>query len=339
MVLGKSATPELGLTATTEPLFAPPTRNPRDPSRSAGGSSGGAGALVAAGVVPIAHGSDGGGSIRIPAACCGVIGFKPSRGRLDMEGSRLLPGERRGPRRAHALAARHDRVSPGDRRARSVAAAPARPLRIGRLHRRAGWHARRSATCAPRSPPRRSSVRRSGTRSASCAVRSTDQVDRRLPRLLGVRGVDPGAQRAPGDAPRLRSHADRAVDGGSRPQLHGEPPRRVRGDPPPAPLRAQLRRRDGALRHPALADARARPRRRSAISRPTSSRRTSTAARATRAFTPAANVAGAPAISLPLGASAAGLPIGVHLSARARRRPHAARARADAVSGPPSSRT
>ena len=90
-ILGKSATPELGLTASTEPLRFPPTRNPHDPSRSAGGSSGGAGALVAAGVVPIAHGSDGGGSIRIPAACCGVIGFKPSRGRMDMEGSALLP--------------------------------------------------------------------------------------------------------------------------------------------------------------------------------------------------------------------------------------------------------
>jgi amidase len=91
VVLGKSATPELGLTATTEPLHFPPTRNPCDPSRSAGGSSGGAGALVAAGVVPIAHGSDGGGSIRIPSACCGVIGFKPSRGRLDTQGSSLLP--------------------------------------------------------------------------------------------------------------------------------------------------------------------------------------------------------------------------------------------------------
>ena len=91
VMIGKSATPELGLTATTEPLFAPPTRNPRDLSRSSGGSSGGAGALVGAGVVPIAHGSDGGGSIRIPAACCGVVGFKPSRGRLDMEGSRFLP--------------------------------------------------------------------------------------------------------------------------------------------------------------------------------------------------------------------------------------------------------
>lgn len=89
--LGKSATPELGMTGTTEPLSRPPTRNPWDPSRSSGGSSGGAASLVASGVVPIAHASDGGGSIRIPAASCGLVGLKPSRGRLDIEASRLLP--------------------------------------------------------------------------------------------------------------------------------------------------------------------------------------------------------------------------------------------------------
>ncbi|MCC7381747.1 MAG: amidase [Deltaproteobacteria bacterium] len=91
LMLGKSATPELGLTATTEPLDRAPCRNPWAPSRSSGGSSGGAASLVAAGVVPLAHGSDGGGSIRIPAACCGLVGLKPSRFRLDMEGSNLLP--------------------------------------------------------------------------------------------------------------------------------------------------------------------------------------------------------------------------------------------------------
>ena len=77
--LGKSTSPEFGLTATTEPLSTGPTRNPWNTDYSSGGSSGGAAALVAAGVVPVAHGSDGGGSIRIPASCCGAIGLKVSK--------------------------------------------------------------------------------------------------------------------------------------------------------------------------------------------------------------------------------------------------------------------
>jgi amidase len=80
--LGVTTTPELGMSLTTEPLRTGPTRNPFDPERSAGGSSGGSAALVAAGAVPIAHGSDGAGSLRVPAACCGVIGLKPTRGRI-----------------------------------------------------------------------------------------------------------------------------------------------------------------------------------------------------------------------------------------------------------------
>lgn len=80
--LGKTNTPEFGLTGYTENRVGPPSRNPWDLATNAGGSSGGAAAAVAAGLVPWAPASDGGGSIRIPAATCGVVGLKPSRGRL-----------------------------------------------------------------------------------------------------------------------------------------------------------------------------------------------------------------------------------------------------------------
>ena len=80
--IARTTMPEFGLTASTESLRFGATRNPWDTDRSTGGSSGGSAALVAAGVVPMAHANDGGGSIRIPAACCGLVGLKPSRGRL-----------------------------------------------------------------------------------------------------------------------------------------------------------------------------------------------------------------------------------------------------------------
>jgi amidase len=90
--VAKTTLPEFGLTASTESSRFGATRNPWDTGRSVGGSSGGSAALVAVGAVPLAHANDGGGSIRIPAACCGVVGLKPTRGRLvDSRDLRLLP--------------------------------------------------------------------------------------------------------------------------------------------------------------------------------------------------------------------------------------------------------
>jgi Asp-tRNA(Asn)/Glu-tRNA(Gln) amidotransferase A subunit family amidase len=99
VIFGKTNTPEMGMCCNTEPLLHGPTRNPWDLSRSPGGSSGGASAAVAAGIVPAAHGSDSAGSVRIPASDCGLFGLMATRGRIGMGPS----GDPLGVGRPHVL--------------------------------------------------------------------------------------------------------------------------------------------------------------------------------------------------------------------------------------------
>lgn len=135
--LGKLATSEVGAMPVTEPDLHPPTRNPWSLQHTCGGSSGGSGAAVAAGLLPLAHGQDGGGSIRIPAALCGVFGFKPSRGRVKnpygRDGSRLLYTCGPITRTVADAAAMLDVMNNGDRPESPFSLAAQRPVPVLRV--------------------------------------------------------------------------------------------------------------------------------------------------------------------------------------------------------------
>ena len=132
--LGKTQVPEFGLTAYSENRIAPPSRNPHAPSRSSGGSSGGSAAAVAAGLLPFAPGTDGGGSVRIPAAACGLVGLKPGRGLVPAGESQgdparlVVPGPLA--RSAADAALLLDAMVPGGGYLRAIGQEPPR-LRIG----------------------------------------------------------------------------------------------------------------------------------------------------------------------------------------------------------------
>jgi amidase len=132
MIVGKTSLPELGLLGYTEPALFGPCRNPWDLSRTPGGSSGGSAAAVAAGIVPLASGGDGGGSIRIPASCCGLFGLKPTRGRnpTGPDYGQIWQGavvEHVLSRSVRDSAAALDATQGGDRGAPYVIAPPERP--------------------------------------------------------------------------------------------------------------------------------------------------------------------------------------------------------------------
>ncbi|MEW1949679.1 amidase [Pseudarthrobacter sp902506025] len=132
--LGKTQVPEFGLTAYSENRIAPPSRNPHAPSRSSGGSSGGSAAAVAAGLLPFAPGTDGGGSVRIPAAACGLVGLKPGRGVVAAGESTGDPARLVAPgplaRSAEDAALMMDVLAPGNQSLSAITQEPPR-LRIG----------------------------------------------------------------------------------------------------------------------------------------------------------------------------------------------------------------
>ena len=173
VVVGSTTLPEWGILPWTNTKRFGPTRNPWDPARTSGGSSGGSATAVAAGMVPIAHANDGGGSTRIPAACCGLVGLKPQRGRISLApdtGESFLAVDGVLTHTVHDTAAVLDVLAGTETGDASWAAPPPSPSPPPRAHRPAcawPWSPTRPSTC----PSTRRASRPPTTRGA-CSSRS-----------------------------------------------------------------------------------------------------------------------------------------------------------------------
>ena len=323
--------PELAISFSTESVKHGPTRNPWDLERGVGGSSGGAAALVAAGAVPIAHGNDGAGSIRIPAACCGLVGLKPTRGRTPCgpDAGEPLFGvaadfalTRTVRDAAHLLDAIHgpgvgDKYSappPRGRYADELGVDPG-PLRVAVTTR--AWSGTAvdpevAAAAAARRPRARgprasSSARRArpSTGKRSCTPRIGELAAVAAPFLMAPRRPDPS---------KLEAVSRRVLDEAQRAE-RARPRGRVRRPEPRDAIGRRVLHRARPAGH-ADAGTAARAARHAGLRQPRA--HDEELARALfdyGPFTAVFNISGQPAISLPLAQSASGLPIGVQLVA------------------------